>query len=144
MDTIEAQATLVGILRDDLDACDERDQVFSFGSFRDMYDEIDWVWVWWWIETFVTDVEHRRKLAAMIRAPDQFFADLAKLEHARTGQAVRIPRRLVRGLRLRLLQAAYPTLNEIVLEAQRAPAARASANIQRKIEVEKWRTRFSS
>lgn len=144
MDTLEAQTTLVRILEDDLDACDERDRVFTFGSFRDMYDEIDWVWVWWWIETFVTDVEHRRKLAAMIRAPDQFFADVAKLEHARTGQAVRIPRRLVRALRLRLLQAAYPTLNEIVLEAKRAPAARASANIQRRIEVEKWRTRFSS
>ena len=144
MNSTEAQATLVSIIRDDLDACDERDRVFQFRSIPEMYDEIDWTWVWWWISTFVTDRDHRRRLAALIREPRLFFADLAKLHHLRTGQSMAIPKQLISALQRRLLHAAYPTLDEITAEAKRAPAERAARNLLHYIEVDQWRTKSLS
>lgn len=141
MQNAEAMTTVVAVLKDDLDACEDRDHVHDFRTIPEMYDEIEVQYIWWWIETFVTDIQHQRRLGAIARAPGQFFADLAKLHKAQTGKPVYIPRRMIIELERRLLQAAYPSLDEIMLEAKVAPASRAAKNLLKLTGIEKWRMR---
>lgn len=139
----ESVDTVLSIIRDDLGACPDRNQVRVFQTPQDSWDFMpigktgdSGASMWWWIDTFLPNPSERRRIQRALFAVDMFAANLSRL----TGKAPLSPR-FKEGLKRQILQAMFPSPREVIVEAQRAPAARAKANLLRYVGAEQWRRR---
>lgn len=101
--------------------------------------------MWLLINTFVPDQEKLRRMRAAYYMMPVVFADIARLEYQRTGQAIPVPVALVKELQRRLLVALEPSVREVVEQSehlQASPAGVAARELRRVITArEGWRKR---
>ena len=135
---LRARRNTISVLKHDLGACEEVEAIIMVppGSLNDV-----WVRPWnnlegdlwgqmWFIEMFGEEGAMERA-NAINRAVDCYFNDLAKVEKIKTGKASHISRRVIAGLKCRLVAAQYPTLKSIVTQARGATAKVAKENLER-------------
>lgn len=129
--------TVVGVLHDDLGACMEHlDAVRRLSSLQAGWErEMPVFGARWFVETFVDDPSHRARLFRMVDEARRFFLDLARL----SPEPVALDENLIAQLQRRLLLAAYPTSYELAVGARGHPAAKASANLKRRVTEAQWR-----
>ena len=141
MQARESLKTLVGIIRDDLNACPERETCLEFGTIQNAWIDQAPHLQRWFFDTFVDDPETHRRLSRAMLEAERWLVDLARLHYAETGDALHVPERLRASLRGRILRAFFPTVKELAQAATKHPAVIARDNLLKRIEVEEWRTR---
>jgi hypothetical protein len=108
------------------------------GAFDYALEEKLW---WWFINTFVCDLEERARIYRAAGAVRAAFIDVAKLHYAQTGEATPLPERLIRTVQMRVVCAMRPSAFEVATGAKKHSAARASAAIARLTKETAWQMR---
>lgn len=120
--------TFISILRDDLQACDEVELVRDCFTIQSGWEhEYADFGAWWFVDSFIEDIEHKARLRRMVESVRAFFVDLARLSDA----PVVLDDHLIEQLQRRILKAAYPSAWEIATGVKKHSAQKASDNIKR-------------
>lgn len=141
---MSARRTFIAILRDDLDACEERNRLLELPSLQSAW-EPRWgqaAWdselVWWFLTAFLDNPAERERIRRAWVSLRTALGDLAALAHAQDGEHHPVSPLLVDFLQRRMVSAMFPTVAEIATGAKRHPAARASANLGKRLTPEDW------
>lgn len=135
----DPRPTVISILRDDLGYCLDMEHVREYSGLQAAWEEeAPPEFVWWWIEVFVGDPAIVKRMRAAYFEIGRFFYDLERLHRALTGKPIAVPRRLVRALQRRVLNAWFPVSFEVLKEAVGACPEKAAANLMKYTELKEW------
>ena len=134
---------LLGIVSDYVYVCDDGGYKADSRLIGDAYVGDDVWFLAWFIETFVTDQDHKLRFLGMMNAVDGFVRDLARYAYEKTGEPVLIPHELVAELKRRMIHGYFPGVDEIVAQAKHGPALHAQMALKRYMQEEAWRKRSS-
>ena len=132
---------LMGTVADFMYVCDEGEYKANRRLIADAYSADSPWFLGWFIDTFVTDTEHKQRFLGALRAVDGFVKDFTAIHYEKTGEPLRIPPELVDELKRRIVRGYWPNVDEIVREAKHGQPLRAKMALLRTMKEESWRTR---
>ena len=132
---------LMGTVADFLYVCDEGEYKSNRRLIADAYSTDSPWFLGWFIDTFVTDLDHKVRFKGALRAVDEFVRDYSTLYYEKTGEPLRVPMELVDELKKRIVRGYWPTVDEIVKEAKTGQPFRAQQALLRTMKEDSWRRR---